>query len=62
MRRLFKSKAAMGMAMGGAITAVAATITAGTVGTITAGTVATTMAGDIITIGGDLPHGLEGLH
>jgi hypothetical protein len=38
MRQLFRSKAAMGMGMGGAITAVAAT----------------TMAGGIIAIGGDL--------
>jgi hypothetical protein len=46
MRRLFKSKAVMGMGMGGAITAVAATTMVGTV--------ATTMAGGTITIGGDL--------
>ena len=45
MRRLFKSKAAMGMGMDGVITAVAAITTVGTV--------ATTMAGGIITIGGD---------
>ena len=44
-RQLFRSKAAMGMGMGGAITAVAATIMVGTA--------ATTTVGGIIAIGGD---------
>ena len=44
-RRLFRSKAATGMGMGGAIPAVAATTTVGTA--------ATAMAGGIIAIGGD---------
>jgi hypothetical protein len=45
MRQLFRSKGAMGMGMGGAITAVTATTTVGTA--------ATTMAGGTIAIGGD---------
>ena len=44
-RQSFRSKAAMGMGMGGAITAVAATIMVGTA--------ATTTVGGIIAIGGD---------
>jgi hypothetical protein len=43
----------MGMGMGGAITAVAATTTVGTAATTTVGTAGTTTAGGIITIGGD---------
>ena len=41
----------MGMGMGGAITAVAATTTVGTAAITMVGTAATTTAGDIIVIG-----------
>ena len=51
MRPLFRSKAAMGMGMGGAITAVAATTTAGIAAAIVAGDII--IIGGIITIGGD---------
>jgi hypothetical protein len=54
MRRLFKSKAAMGMGMDGAITVVAAITTVGTV--------ATTMAGGIIGTGGDFHLERKALH
>jgi hypothetical protein len=43
----------MGMGMGGAITAVVATIMVGTAATTTVGTAATTMVGGITAIGGD---------
>ena len=63
MRRLFRSKAAMGMVtdmvMGGAIAAAAAITTVGTAATTTVGIAATTMAGGIIAIGGDFTSGLE---
>ena len=53
MEQSFRSKAAtgMGMGMGGAITAVAATTTVGTAATTMVGTAATTMVGGIIAIG-----------
>jgi hypothetical protein len=54
MKQLFRSKAATGMGMGGAITAVAATTTVGTA--------ATTMAGGIIAIGGDFHVGSTAWH
>ena len=43
----------MGMGMGGAITAVAATTTVGTAAITMVGTAATTTAGSIIVIGGE---------
>ena len=53
MGQSFRSKAATGMGMAGAITAVAATTTVGTAAIIMVGTGATTMVGGIIAIGGD---------
>ncbi len=44
----------MGMGMGGAIAAVAATTTVGPVATTTVGPAATTMVGGIIAIGDDV--------
>ena len=56
MRPLFRSEAATGMdvGMGGAITAVAATTTAGIAAVIVAGDII--IIGGIITIGGDFFH------